>query len=257
MTQSPMPAGEPDSAPSSGVPSLDEHSVDLERLQAIAESLQESNIDLLAAVAGAVGMDRVEALLQDTLAVEDAGGMMLGDGSRRRTPGGVFFFLARKSMSGMQRQQVFPPLPGNPQRPDGEQASALSAPTLAAAMGLVRATGSIPPEKKGRAVIKTTVIGRVKQIKPMGEFILAIVTPRGPEPMPKGLPPVPDTSTSSVAIFVVRNQWPRVEAALNADPKDALIAEGYLALDVKNQLTGLWAQTCTTRNLQKLKYGVK
>lgn len=227
--------------------------VDMERINAAAETLQEPNVDLLAAVAGEIGMDRFEALLQETLVTEAAGGMMLGDGSRRRTPGGVFFFLARKTMTGSQRQRIFPPSMDNLQ----QAAQAQAAPSLAVAMGLIRATGNIPPEKKGKATVKTTVIGRVKQIKPMGEFVLAVITPRGPEPMPKGLPPVPDPGASSIAVFVVRNQWPRVEAALKADPKDALIAEGYLALDAKNQLTGLWALTCTTRNLQKTRYGVK
>ena len=109
--------------------------VDVAQVKTAAATLQEPNIELLSAVAGEIGMDRFEALLQETLAIEDAGGMMLGDGSRRRTPGGVFFFLARKAMTGAQRQRVFPPPAGAPNQPDGQ--TTLTAPTLAAAMGIL------------------------------------------------------------------------------------------------------------------------
>ena len=42
----------------------------------------------------AVGRTHAKELLSMTLQTEENGGLMLSDGSRRRTPGGVFFYLA-------------------------------------------------------------------------------------------------------------------------------------------------------------------
>jgi phosphorylated adapter RNA export protein len=44
----------------------------------------------------ALGRPIVMELLRETLQIEMKGGMMISNGSRRRTPGGVFFYLARK-----------------------------------------------------------------------------------------------------------------------------------------------------------------
>ena len=43
-----------------------------------------------------LGAERARALLAEALAVEERGGMVLPDGSRRRTPGGVVFHLVRQ-----------------------------------------------------------------------------------------------------------------------------------------------------------------
>lgn len=47
-------------------------------------------------IARTLGREQVMALLKETLALENAGGVMLPDGSRRRTIGGVFFDLVKK-----------------------------------------------------------------------------------------------------------------------------------------------------------------
>ena len=55
-----------------------------------------------------LGIERAQALYDQTLAVETAGGMMLPDNSRRRTPGGVFFRLVRDNASKEERRAIFP-----------------------------------------------------------------------------------------------------------------------------------------------------
>jgi hypothetical protein len=42
------------------------------------------------------GTEKTIALLKDVLAIEEAGGMLTNKQERRRTPGGVFFVLARQ-----------------------------------------------------------------------------------------------------------------------------------------------------------------
>ena len=56
-----------------------------------------------------VGKERTLAFLAQTEEVEANGGMLLPDGSRRRTKGGVFFRLAKDRLTPEQRLRVFPP----------------------------------------------------------------------------------------------------------------------------------------------------
>lgn len=51
-----------------------------------------------------LGPDFALAKLQETEQVESQGGLMLTDGSRRRTKGGVFFYLVRQWLKGEKRQ---------------------------------------------------------------------------------------------------------------------------------------------------------
>ncbi len=54
------------------------------------------------------GIEQALASLQETLAIEAGGGLMVSNGERRRTPGGVFFYLVRGRLSKELRRQLFP-----------------------------------------------------------------------------------------------------------------------------------------------------
>ncbi|MBN1680149.1 MAG: hypothetical protein JW966_07645 [Anaerolineae bacterium] len=53
------------------------------------------------------GVAFARSVLEETIAVEEAGGMVTQDGSRRRTPGGVFFYLARGRMALSLKYRIF------------------------------------------------------------------------------------------------------------------------------------------------------
>jgi Phosphorylated adapter RNA export protein, RNA-binding domain len=55
---------------------------------------QEPQRQQLISIVRALGRTQAQALLRETLDIEAQGGMMLPDGSRCRTPGGIFFHLA-------------------------------------------------------------------------------------------------------------------------------------------------------------------
>jgi phosphorylated adapter RNA export protein len=64
----------------------------------IAEQLGESKpelLQLLHKVVKKLGPEQALAFLKETQEIEAQGGLLLPDGSRRRTPGGVFFYLVR------------------------------------------------------------------------------------------------------------------------------------------------------------------
>lgn len=63
----------------------------------IADTLNERQAPVrhsIVRIVQAIGRTQARELLAKTLEIEQNGGMMLPDNSRRRTPGGVFFYLA-------------------------------------------------------------------------------------------------------------------------------------------------------------------
>jgi PHAX RNA-binding domain-containing protein len=84
----------------------------------LAEALQEPNTVLLSKVLRLLGQERCSAILTDALATEASGGMLIKDGTRRRTPGGTFFQLVRDQCTKQERARLFPYQPSKkPQRP--------------------------------------------------------------------------------------------------------------------------------------------
>ncbi len=67
-----------------------------------------------------LGPERARALLGQALTVEAQGGLTLPDG-RRRTPGGVFFYLVCTSdvVSREDKDDIFPRQGGHPKRAEG------------------------------------------------------------------------------------------------------------------------------------------
>src|SRR6266849_5233364 len=84
--------------------------MDAVTVDTLAEVLQEPNRPLLTQVLRTLGQDRCAAILADTLTCEANGGMLTKDGTRRRTPGGVFFQLVRERATARERGRLFPRL---------------------------------------------------------------------------------------------------------------------------------------------------
>ena len=61
------------------------------------------------AIVEAVGEDQARAWLTETLDIEAKGGMQTKNQKRRRTPGGVYLYLARGRLPKETRRQIFYP----------------------------------------------------------------------------------------------------------------------------------------------------
>ncbi len=213
-------------------------------------------------VVGRLGADRARAFLTRTQEIEAAGGLMLPDGSRRRTPGGVFFHLVRAddTLSREDRVSIFPPQFGR----NGRTKAASAAPTLATP---APSTSAPSPtwadddyrrimaglqQEIGRATtVKITVIGRPGAAVEQGQAVaLALTSEKAPD-LPKGLPE-PSAGTR-YTVFVARKQWSKIVEALAADPEDAAIIEGYAALDARVEGIAVYATSATTKRLQAAK----
>src|ERR671926_278594 len=79
-------------------------------VQTIAQQLGETQpgpINQIRRIVQRLGPEAALAFLQETQQIEAQGGMQLPDGSRRRTPGGVFFSLVKDRVSSKDRAAIF------------------------------------------------------------------------------------------------------------------------------------------------------
>jgi len=214
-------------------------------------------------VVGRLGADRVRAFLTQTQEIEATGGLLLPDGSRRRTLGGVFFHLVRAddTLSREDRVYIFPPQFGRNGRTKaaGGSASAMPAPAgttisapVAWADDTYRVIIATLQQEPGRATtVKITVIGRPGAAVEQGQSVaLALVSERVPD-LPKGLPAPP--AGTRYTVFVARKPWAKVAEALGADPEDTAIIEGYAALDPRVEGIAVYATSATTKRTQAAK----
>jgi hypothetical protein len=74
---------------------------------AIAKVLHESCHVLFARALKVLGQERCIELLAAALTIEHAGGMLLKDGTRKRTLGGVFLALCRQHSTPEERRKIF------------------------------------------------------------------------------------------------------------------------------------------------------
>jgi len=211
-------------------------------------------------VVGRLGVARARAFLTRTQEIEAAGGLMLPDGSRRRTPGGVFFHLVRAddTLSREDRVSIFPPQFGRNGCKKGPGAAATPvtpappAPSPAWADDDYHRVMAALQQETGRATtVKITVIGQPGATVEQGQAVaLALVSEKVPD-LPKGLPEPPVGTRYTV--LVARKQWTKVAEALAADPEDAAIIEGYAALDPRVEGIAVYATSVTTKRMQAAK----
>lgn len=213
----------------------------------------------------AVGRTHAKELLSMTLQTEENGGILVPDGSRRRTPGGVFFFLAYtvgKTKNGKPLQRFW----NNTKQAKKSNAEATT-PNKAAQPSKPQ-NRIVEPKKdivfswedridivkdaeaqKGNAnTVKITIIGRPGNILDKGQFIVTVMESTKIPSLPKGLP-APTNEPTKYAVYVSAKQWKKVAESI-ADPEDALIVEGFPKTDPEVKAIAVFATNVTTKKLQ-------
>ena len=226
--------------------------------QEIAQALGETEpkpISQIAHLTGLLGAEQVQALLTETQQIEASGGEMLPDGSRRRTPGGVFFQLARKRLTKKQRRQVFGSVKRQkPSTPTGAESPLSTQPspriTWTERGPLISEARTAPGALK---TVKVTLIGRPSKTVERNEFTLLLMNHAGPLPsLPKGMPVPAKVPETSYVIYIGAKQWKTVKEALQ-NPDDALIVEGTQFYDQEYEAIAVFATNTTTKLLQQAK----
>lgn len=225
--------------------SQDEIQVFIQDLAAQLGETDEQPLQLLEAVIENCGVDFAQQLLKETLEIEAQGGLIVKNGQRRRTTGGVFFYLARGRISHKLRTKIFgiqpqPPPPPPPQHPafNWNERAALIQPLL---------------DESGEVnTVKITLIGRPGRTEARKDLIITTMTHAAKSPtLPKGVPPPPSTPTL-YTVYIAAKQWRRVEEAAN-DPDDALIIEGTASYDPDLRGVAVFAMSVTSKKLEQKK----
>ena len=225
----------------------------------IATALGEAAPDPVGQIARVVdrlGVERARAFLTQVQDIEAGGGRMLPDGSRRRTPGGLFFLLLRQSVDVSRRDKVyiFPQLFQQKKTRAAAEDSAGAAPASVTWTDETYRTlaQQLQQDSSGRlTTVKITVIGRPGTAVEQGQaVVLALVSETVPD-LPKGLPEPP--AGTRYTVFVARKPWTKVAEALAADAEDAAIIEGYAALDPRVEGIAVYATSATTKRTQAAK----
>jgi PHAX RNA-binding domain len=201
-----------------------------------------------------LGPERTQAFVEQALEIEMNGGMLLPDGSRRRTLGGIFFRLARDHVSETERQAIWPyqSWKGRKQprkAQEGQAAPAQLPPFQWEAADEVIA--EISTHLGEATTVKVTIIGRPGEIvKRQGVIILGMKNVSTPS-LPKGLPAPPEQPTNYL-VFISQKQWQRVAEAIK-NPEDKLIIEGYPTYHPRFTGITVYATQVTTTQQQAAK----
>ena len=209
-----------------------------------------------------LGRSQARALLEETLRVEENGGIMLPDGSRRRTPGGVFFYLAHtkgqpKPGRTFSRKPATPSTNAskNDSKPSDRSPATMSSPPAAPFNWEER---SAVIEQIGQAAgrvttVKITLIGTIGTFVDKGTCIVGVMVQTGEKlpALPKGVP-VPQAIQTRYVVYIGAKQWKNV-AATAADPEDTLIIEGFPQVDTKTGAISVFASNVTSKKLQSAK----
>jgi len=212
----------------------------------------------------AAGRTHARELLNMTLQAEAHGGVMVPDGSRRRTPGGVFFSLAYSIGKAKNGRPIQRPWNGA-KKPRQEQA-----PVQAEAQAPVKQPKPTPQpvpvfvwndrlaamkeamqEKGSATTVKMTLIGRPGYVLDKQQFVVVTMEHAKTPALPKGLPTPPSTPTQ-YGVYIAAKQWSKVKEAL-ADPEDALIVEGVPKIDMELGAIAVFTTNVTTKKLQMAK----
>jgi hypothetical protein len=228
----------------------------------ITSQLKEPNHGLIRKIVIVTGVERAKALLQQALDIEAAGGKMTLDGTRRKTPGGVFISLARaQATSDKERKKMLDPSqPSKPvtaPAPDAAESATpastqapVAPPTLTwdEAKALVAQVLQSIGEAK---TVKITLIGRPSKVVQQPSCVVVAMKGKEPPSLPKGLPTPPANSAITWVVFIANKQWNAVKESMMGNPEDNLIVEGYPIIDPKSGSNVVLVTSCKSVMLER------
>jgi len=201
-------------------------------INTIAKALGEADEGPLAqikAVVDNLGEQACLTLLSETEKIEKAGGLMRGDGSGRRSAGGVFFFLARQRLPRDVRAAIF-----NDKKPRDP-----NAPKSAPAAPNKQAPAGGPPPSSSSGLPRRRVFEVVPASKPAPT---AVVAPARHEPRgewPPAPPPGSFIPPELPAAVVQAKAKQGAQAALSPlNPTDQYLVLVGLLADLHAQFGG-------------------
>jgi len=223
----------------------------------IAKQLNESAVERLRWVVAYLGPDVALEVMDDTLKIEEQGGMLVQNGSRRRTPGGIFFSLVKKGINKQDRRKLFPYTPSNQNKlwPKRRRGAYNNSNNRSASRRGRPIRSKYQPEMK--ALLKgqpfgvadnmsVKLIGRPGQVVKQGSFVMTMMqlSPELPS-ISKDLPTMPQTKLR-LLVYITKKQWDQVMLSLE-QPENSLNINGILTYDDDLRRMVVFARAVTVK----------
>jgi hypothetical protein len=207
------------------------------------------------------GVEQTQAWIDETMKIEEQGGMMVERLNRRRTTGGVFFYLAKAGMSPELVQEIFPKYGwAKKKKAAGEGQAQPSAPAAPESndppfnweQRVAEVRGMFDESGKTSSV-KVVVVGRPDSVKiNVNEVTLSVQRNFQLTHIPRGVPRPPAFNTITT-VYVPLKMWNKVQEALK-DPEDRLVVEGFVAIEPNKPGFSVYGTLVTTANLQRARF---
>jgi hypothetical protein len=213
--------------------------------QEVAEKLGETEeipINQIQSIIEHAGRDFVETMLAETMLIEEQGGMQTENNKRRRTPGGVFFYIVKGKLDIEVRQQIFPNFGQAEKRPVLEWDERRQ-----------HVDSLLEHEAQGEIRYVTIILhGRPNEVIIKGDTVIATLNHQHHQtPLPRGVPHPPEKATP-YTVYMARKYWEEVTEFLEKYKSDRLIVEGTLFWDAETQTVAVFAAKVTTRRIEKI-----
>ncbi|MEO8609113.1 MAG: phosphorylated adapter RNA export RNA-binding domain-containing protein [Chloroflexota bacterium] len=233
-----------------------------DEMQALAQQIAETLGEMerkpraqITAIVKQCGIEFAQNLFQETLTIQAQGGMMLTNQSRQRTPGGVFFYLARRKMPRELVKVIFPAysnqnIQTNPKVVLPEKPRATLRFNWDARLSVIQ---PLLEQQGVLDTVKVMLTGRPGLIDSSHKdlVITTMSYTLKPSSIPKGVPTPPEKPTV-YTVYMSSKQWKKVEDTL-ANPEDTLIIEGSCAFDEQIGGIAVYAMNVSTKQLEAQK----
>ncbi len=220
----------------------------------ISEALGETSPKPVAQIGQLIekcGLPFVEKIMAETEAIEAEGGLLTHDRKRRRSKGGVFFYLAKGQMDAGLRAQIFPNF--------GKGGDGTIAPPGVDWEERVKPMKALRQEAGQISGLTVTLSGRPGKLHIDGSSVMTVLEQRQVKapPYPKGVPHF-DTvdGITSYYVFMSLRHWKRVQKALE-DESDLLMVEGSAVYDAELEGITVLSTRVSTKKLDYQKRKAK
>lgn len=194
------------------------------------------------------GVEFVNNLLAETDKVEEQGGMMIENGERRRTKGGVFFYLARKHLPEDIRDDIFHNWRSTRKR-QIEHESQFEPFEWDERVPIIT---ELFAQSRGEASdVRVILTGRPGAVERRQNLVITTIDFEVNDALtlPIGVPEFPEKKLTYL-LYISAKQWERVEEALKK-PNDEMIVEGLCTFDPEVQQFAVYSTFVTTKKLQR------
>lgn len=216
----------------------------------IAEILGETDegpVGQIAQVIEKCGLEFAQKIAEETNKIEEKGGMKTHDGKRRRTKGGIFFFLVKGRIDADVRKEIFPNF--------GKHSNGDVAPPgikWEEREGYFDKLRESPGQVNNLTI---TLIGRPGEVHIENGSVMTVIEQKEVKapPYPKGVPDFEEVEkVTKYYVFMSLRHWERVTESLQ-DETDLMIIEGTAIFDPELDGISILTTSVTTKLLERQK----